>query len=282
MVNPRSSRKALCTCGSGLDSKNCCLANKSDGTAYEGPQRFGPQPVFSDGAGLMSPVPKPRARMQAIQRVGIDYTFPEQFGRANVWYFFPVGRLVVLDGGLVLPVERLEAGIRFVMQRGEIATVTAVEPPKWWEPPSDRPVSSHRYERRVIGKVEHIGNVVIDLTLLGQTVTTTPDHLFRSATRNAYVPAGELRPGELLVTDNGGTARLDSISPPRNGLVKLYNIEVEELHNYFVGRPGGAVLVHNGVPGAVGCGVPMPAEPGSGAAGAIEDGVYRGGGWGNA
>ena len=84
------------------------------------------------------------------------------------------------------------------------------------------------------------------------------------------------------MTDNGGTARLDSISPPRNGLVKLYNIEVEELHNYFVGRPGGAVLVHNGVPGAVGCGVPMPAEPGSGAAGAIQDGVYRGGGWGNA
>ena len=41
----------------------------------------------------------------------------------------------------------------------------------------------------------------------------------------------------MLVTDNGGTARLDSISPPRNEVVKLHNIEVEELHNYFVGRP---------------------------------------------
>ena len=69
---------------------------------------------------------------------------------------------------------------------------------------------------------------MIDLTFLGQTVTTTPDHLFRSATRNAYVSAGQLpRPGELLVTDYGGTATLDLISPPRNGLVKLYNIEVE-------------------------------------------------------
>ena len=135
MVNSRSSRKALCTCGSGLDSKNCCRAKKSDGTAYEGPQRFGPQPVFSDGAGLMRP-----CRSHALRRrrssVSASITRSPSSLDGKRWYFFPVGRLVVLDGGLVLPVERLEAGIRFVMQRGEIATVTAVEPPKWWEPPS--------------------------------------------------------------------------------------------------------------------------------------------------
>ncbi len=264
MAELRLPRNAPCSCGSGLKFKKCCLLKKLEGSAYEGPEKFAPQPVFSDGAAVLRPLPKQRAKTEAIQRVRVEFTFREQFGPANVWYYFPVGRLVALNGGFVLPVERLDVGARFLMQGGEIATVTAVEPPEWWEPPADQPVKG-RQVGRVVGWVERIGNVVIDLSFLAQTVTTTPDHPFWSATRKTYVPAALLRPGELLATDFGGTATVDSISPPRYGLVKLYNIEVERIHSYFVGAPNGAVLVHNGVPGAAGCGVPMPAEAGDAA-----------------
>jgi hypothetical protein len=38
-----------------------------------------------------------------------------------------------------------------------------------------------------------------------------------------------------------------AISPPRLGFIELYNLEVEELHTFFVGTSGhGSALVHNG------------------------------------
>ncbi len=187
----------------------------------------------------------------------VEYTFPEQFGTGKVWYCFPIGRLIVLEGGFVLPVEKLKVGNRFLMQRGVIATVTEVHEPEWYDPPSTKPDAEGLYYKRVIGKVEHTGNVVMDVSFLGMTVTSTPDHGYFSVTRNRYVPAAYLQVGELLQTPEGQTAKVDAVSPPRYGLVKLYNIEVEDFHNYFVGGANGAVQVHNGVPGAC---IPMPAE----------------------
>ena len=196
--------------------------------------------------------------MRVIQRVAISYTFPEQFGKAKITYCFPVGRLVRLHGGMILPVEKLRVGMQFIMRGGPIATVTKTKKPKWYGPPDKVPIGGegNLYDRRVLGTVEHVGNCVIDLTIDGEIITTTPAHFIWSQSQNAYVPAGSLRVGELFHTRNGGTARLEAISRPRYGLVKLYNFEVEEFHNYFVGKVG--IQVHNGLPGS--CGVPLPEE----------------------
>ena len=147
------------------------------------------------------------------------------------------------------------------MQHGEIPTVMAVDPPKWWEPPSDRLIDGRLRTNRVVGTSERIGYVVLDLSIGGETITTTPGHLFYSASRRRYLPAEELEIGELLETCKGGTVALDSKSAPRYGLLKLYNIEVEPNHNFFVGKGETAVRVHNGIPGAAGSGIPLPAEP---------------------
>ena len=278
------SRNAPCPCGSGKKFKKCCL-EKSSGS-YEGtggwkkakdlkagdviigpngkpatvisnvreehPEAihvFEPRSVYSDGASLLPPRPKPLPKMGRIYRVYVEYTFPEQFGTGKVWYCFPIGRPIVLEGGFVLPVEKLKVGNRFLMQRGVIATVTV------FRSMSRSGMIRHRRSptlgldyKRVIGKVEHTGNVVMDVSFLGMTVTSTPDHGYFSVTRNRYVPAAYLQVGELLQTPEGQTAKVDAVSPPRYGLVKLYNIEVQDFHNYFVGGANGAVQVHNGVP----------------------------------
>jgi hypothetical protein len=81
----------------------------------------------------------------------------------------------------------------------------------------------------------------------GTTVTSTPNHLFYSASRGAWVPVGSLRPGELLRGESGVTSPILAISPPRHGFIELYGIEVEEFHTYFVGGEAGSALVHNGM-----------------------------------
>jgi len=191
----------------------------------------------------------------------VDYVFSEEFGQAEVNYCFEVGRLIPLDGGFVVPVERLQAGMRFLLDNGSVATVTAVEPPKVWEPPPSEPNEDGNYLRRVIGRVKRTGFMVLDLYFGGQTITTTPGHLFYSLDRRGWVGADALHVGEALQNDKGDRLRLDGKSRIRHGQIELYNIEVEQFHTYFVGRtPGGSALVHNGtpVPGAPGC-IPLPA-----------------------
>jgi hypothetical protein len=199
--------------------------------------------------------------MAAVTRVSVDYNFSDPFGRAEVNYCFEIGRLIPLVGGYVLPVERLQPGMQFHLDNGATATVTAVAPPKVWEPPPSEPNEDGNYLRRVIGRIKSTGFMVLDLIFGGQTVTTTPGHLFYSLDRRGWVGAADLRVGESLQNYKGERLRLDGKSCIRHGFVELYNIEVEQLHTYFVGRtPGGAALVHNGtpVPGAAGC-IPQPA-----------------------
>lgn len=70
----------------------------------------------------------------------------------------------------------------------------------------------------------------------------TPNHLFWSVDRAAFVEAGELREGERVETRALGETRIASIAPrPFEKLV--YNLEVHGEHVYEVGALG--TLVHN-------------------------------------
>jgi hypothetical protein len=227
-----------------------------------------PRGVYGEGAALLTlsarPAPPrryPPRHLPAVTRVSIGYTFPEPFGHAEVGYSFEVGLLVPLESGYVVPVERLQPGMRFVLDNGAIGTVTEVGQPKVWEPPPPEPDADGNYVRRVLGRIKHTGFMVLDLSFAGQTITTTPGHLFYSLDRRGWVGAETLHVGESLLNDKGERLRLDGRSRIRHGFVDLYNIEVEQFHTYLVGRsPGGAVLAHNGVPGPGGPGyIPKPA-----------------------
>ena len=86
---------------------------------------------------------------------------------------------------------------------------------------------------------------VLDLHIGGQVIRTTLEHPFYVAGRG-WLPAGQLAEGDLLVSH-------DRVLLPVEGVVqtgemeKVYNVEVEEHHTYFVGciEWGFSVWAHN-------------------------------------
>ncbi len=251
METLRVGRNALCPCGSGRKYKVCCLRRQTADQVFRPPPMGRPHSVFGEGAST-GPRPQPDLQRQngdgqPVKRVPVHYTYPEPFGHAECVYCFPVDQLIILSNGNVVFAEWLQSGMLFRMERGDIGTVTAVETPKVWESPSRVPDQHGRYSRRVLGTIKHKSFVVIDITFGGQTVTGTPDHLWYSVTRKAWVPAQTLSRGELLRNGQGSVVPVESISEPRYGMIELYNLEVEEFHTYFVGASEyGSALVHNG------------------------------------
>jgi SEC-C motif len=183
METVRVGRNDLCPCGSGRKFKRCCQNQSAAGgtgriTAFEKAR-----PMSGDGAeaGRYSPQPALRQREedgQPIERIPIHYTYAEPFGDAECVYCFPVEQLFLLEDGSVLPAAWLQPGMQFRLEDDTWGTVTAVKPPRVWEPPSRTPNRDGNYARRVLGRVKHKGYVVLDVTFGGTTVTTTPNHLF--------------------------------------------------------------------------------------------------------
>jgi hypothetical protein len=247
LATQRIGRNDTCRCGSGREFKICCLQRGR--TFEEQSPLLQPRRVGRDGASMPTQV-KLQAGCgdeQPIKRIPVHYTYPEPFGEAVCCYCFPVDQLFVLQIGNVTRAEWVEAGMKFRMEDGSIGTVTQVEPPKVWAPPSRVPDQHGNYARRVLGTIRHKGFVVLDITFNGSTISGTPDHKWYSLDRKAWVPAETLRRGERLQSPDGSNVVVEHIGEPRVGLVELYNLEVEETHTFFVGNSHqNAALVHNG------------------------------------
>jgi RHS repeat-associated protein len=96
----------------------------------------------------------------------------------------------------------------------------------------------------------------VEVSIAGETspIEATSEHPFyaRRAARSdtsgegdaegAWIPAGELSEGDLVRRQSGAWVRVERVEQ-RRGRVKVYNFEVAQNHNYFVGRQG--ALVHN-------------------------------------
>jgi hypothetical protein len=205
-----------------------------------------PAPLYGENG---RPVAKPERITQSgggkvPMRVPVEYTYPEAFGHAEVTYCFEVGKLVQLATGGACRIEQVSIGTKFELQGGGIATVTKVKPLIPWPEQNPKPDGHGNVRRRVVGTVKHTGAIVIDVTVGSNTLTTTPEHLFWSASRKTWVAAKSLKRGELLNGADNQTFPVGAVSTPRKALVDLYNIEVEISHTYFVGNP--PILVHNG------------------------------------
>lgn len=79
-----------------------------------------------------------------------------------------------------------------------MATVTAVNPC----PSLETPAAGHRY---VTGTFVTYNATVLELHVEGldEPIVTTPTHPFWSVEDDAWLPAGELEPGDLLSTAEG-------------------------------------------------------------------------------
>jgi Pretoxin HINT domain len=194
-------------------------------------------------------------------RVGVDYTFTDAFGTGCVTYLFERNQLFCLTDGRVVDAEHLTDGMKFHLEGEMVATVTKVEPPKVVSPPPQGGDSTGNSFKSVVGTINYTGIYpIIDLVVGDLQLKTTPGHRFYSLSQLDWVDAASLTAGEHLQNEQGEVVSITSTSAPRSEPIKLYNIEVEDYHTYFVGRAGGtAVWSHNGLENG-GCGIPKPAR----------------------
>ena len=98
--------------------------------------------------------------------------------------------------------------------------------------------------RLVTGTFAHSATSIVDVSIanLAAPIGCTSNHPFWSHDRQNFVPAGELKVGEQLSTADGSLTTVTQISP-RSGTERVYNLEVDGEHVYYVSADG--VLVHN-------------------------------------
>ena len=97
--------------------------------------------------------------------------------------------------------------------------------------------------RVVLGTFTHVSHDLVDVSLSSenQPLRVTSGHKLWSLDRGDWAQAGDLHAGERLATENG-TAVVASVTAEA-GAVRVYNLDVENEHRYFVG--GSGVLAHN-------------------------------------
>ncbi|WP_228559150.1 RHS repeat-associated core domain-containing protein, partial [Catenulispora pinisilvae] len=124
----------------------------------------------------------------------------------------------------------------------------------------------------------HITDTDRDFTTLtiksGKSVgklTGTSHHIFYDLTAKAWVPAGDLKPGDVLQTPDG-TAVVLAVSNFTQS-VRTYNLTIDGLHTYFVEAGDIPTLVHN----CGGAGEPEPGYSGGGGGGEASGGGGGGG-----
>lgn len=143
-------------------------------------------------------------------------------GAKNVCSFSPDTEVATPDGAR--PIADLDVGDQ-VIARDERTGATSV-----------RPISAVlRHDDPVTG------TVVID----GESIETTPEHPFFSLDRG-FVPAAELRLGELVATASGQPGTVSSVRWD-GGPAEMWNLTVAVDHTFFVGDTG--VWVHNACTG---------------------------------
>ena len=135
---------------------------------------------------------------------------------------FPAGTLVSTEHGLV-PIEALEAGDRV-----------------WSEDTETGDQQLHPVTRLFHREAAQL----VRVTTSGETFEATEAHPFQ-VEAEGWILAAHLRPGDRLVTRSGATLTVESVEvlPAMEEPVPVFNLEVQEDHNYFVSTD--QALVHN-------------------------------------
>ena len=137
---------------------------------------------------------------------------------------FPAGTRVLMADGTAKPIEDVEAGDR-------VASV---------DPDTGRPATA-----TVTATFTHRDVDALRITTdRGELVTTAAHPLY--AQGRGFVPAGDLRPGDVLRDADGPAARVIRVRPAGRART-VHNIEVDTTHAYYVATTTGTwTLAHNG------------------------------------
>lgn len=98
--------------------------------------------------------------------------------------------------------------------------------------------------KKVIQTFKHILNTKICKIYIGtECIECTTDHTIYEKNRG-WIKAIELKEGDILVSEDGENKKINRIEIIEDdNFINVYNFEVEDNHNYFVGN--NKILVHN-------------------------------------
>jgi hypothetical protein len=128
---------------------------------------------------------------------------------------FAAGTPITLPGGATKPIEQLREGDKVLSYN----------------------LNHHKFVTGIVSK-NFSRSVTGYLSIDGLFVTD--EHPFWVVSRGAWVRAGDIRGGDVLLRDNGNWQTVRGVAHISNE-AEVYNMEVEGEHNYFAG----SVLVHN-------------------------------------
>ena len=105
--------------------------------------------------------------------------------------------------------------------------------------------------KKVIQTFKHIVNTkLVKIYIEKDYIECTTEHPLYEKNKG-WINAIELKEGNILVNEDGIEKRIEKIETSKNNnFINVYNFEVEDNHNYFVGN--NKVLVHN-PPEPTGC-----------------------------
>lgn len=120
-----------------------------------------------------------------------------------------------------------------------ITSIKHIIPPK--KPVDDNESDSYNY-KPVTALFTHVSSQIYNIRFdNGESLGVTYQHPIFSVTAGGWRLAGELEIGEQVLTKDGEGTVTSSVK--NNGSEIVYNLEVNELHNFLVGKSG--IVVHN-------------------------------------
>jgi hypothetical protein len=180
-----------------------------------------------------------------VTEVVVTYTYPEPSGFAEARMVFEADEHFLLVDGQVVSVLDLFRGMQVRMADGTIGTIIGNPERRYEIPIPPLPTENGLWNSRVVGRVRHTADEMVEFRWAGQMVRVTPGHVVWSVTRQGWVGAQELFQGELIRVAGSLVAPVEG-AKRITGRVEVFGIEVEYFHNYFVGTGDNAMLVHNG------------------------------------
>lgn len=112
------------------------------------------------------------------------------------------------------------------------------------DPETGRTVSKRVTRRIVTDDDKHFNELSIATKNGIEKLTATHEHPFWSPSQRDWIPAGKLRPGMTLRTDDGTTVIVTG-NRSFTERARTYNLTVRDLHTYYVLAGQTPVLVHN-------------------------------------
>ena len=141
-------------------------------------------------------------------------------------------------------------GTEVLMADGTTEPIEDVEIGDWvW---AHDPETGETGARRVVDTIVGDGEKqLVDIEVLGDTVTATAGHPFWVDDEGRWVDAGELEVGDRLLLPDGSSLGLTGVEG-RVEAQRVHNLTVEGVHTYYVSVGDEQVLVHNCIRGTQG------------------------------